>query len=147
LAPLRPSELDEAQRALYESITKGRRATQPGRGIGLVAEDGSLAGPFDAYLRQPRIGARLAELGETLRFDTSLHRDLLELAVIVVARATTAQFEWFAHSRMARAAGLPDEVVDAVARGEQPVLADPELALAHRFATQLVEGHQVDDAT
>lgn len=147
LTPLQPDQLDDAQRALHDSITGGRRAGQRGRGIGLVAEDGSLVGPFDAYLRQPAVGARLAELGEALRFDTSLRPDLLELAVLVVARATTAQFEWFAHARLARAAGLPDEVIDALARGEAPELADAELALAHRFATQLVQHHRVDDAT
>lgn len=147
LAPLTPDQLDEGQRALYEAISSGRRAAQPGRPVGLVAEDGSLVGPFDAYLRQPLLGQRLSDLGEALRFDTSLRRDLLELAVLVVARHTTAQFEWYAHRRLALAAGLPEAVVDALARGEAPVLDDPELALAHRFATQLVAAHQVDDAT
>ncbi len=147
LVPLTPDQLDPAQQALHDSIGGGRRAAVHGRALGLVAADGSLVGPFDAYLRQPVIGARLAELGEALRFDTTLRRDLLELAVLVVARHTSAEFEWFAHSRLALAAGLPAEVVDALRHGREPELDDPELVLAHRFARQLVTGYRVDDAT
>lgn len=51
LRPLRPAELDTAQRALRAALTD-----PPGRVES--APDGSLHGPFDAMLRAPRTGRR-----------------------------------------------------------------------------------------
>ena len=65
----------------------------------------------------------------------------------MVARHWTAQFEWYAHSRLALRAGVAPEVVEAIAARRPPPLEDGDEALVHRFATQLVERHRVDDAT
>jgi 4-carboxymuconolactone decarboxylase len=148
LDPLRPDQLDDDQRSLYGEITGSRRTTAPGRVGTLAHDDGSLVGPFDAFLRSPLIGSRLAALGEALRFDSGLDPRLLELAVLVQARHTTAQFEWFAHARLARAAGLGEDVIAAIAARSEPDLADdPDGALVYRFASQLVGAHRVDDDT
>lgn len=147
LQPLTPDRLDDDQRRLYDAILASRRAPTAARRSGLLAEDGSLVGPFDAYLRQPAIGVKLAEMGEALRFDTTLPKPLQELAIIVVARAWTAQFEWYAHSRMALEAGVPADVVRAVAERREPYFDDDDLALVYRFAHQLATTHQVDDVT
>lgn len=145
LTPLTPEQMNEAQRALYESIVGGRRAE--GRANSLTAPDGSIVGPFDAYLRSPLIGTRLAELGESLRYDSVVPRNLLELAIIVVGRHWTAQFEWYAHSRMALAAGVDPAIVEAIAHRQTPTFSDPAEAAVYRFASQLVGGFGVDDAT
>jgi 4-carboxymuconolactone decarboxylase len=147
LSSIPPERLDAGQRALYDTILTGRRAAAPGRPSGLTAADGSLVGPFNAYLRAPRLGASLSDLGETLRFDTSLPKNLLELAVLVVARHWSAQFEWYAHSRLALAAGVDPNVVDAIARRQEPTWSDPDEALVHRFASEIVGTHQVSDET
>jgi 4-carboxymuconolactone decarboxylase len=147
LPSLPPDRLDPEQRSLYEAILNGRRAAAPGRPSGLTAEDGSLVGPFNAYLRAPKVGTRLSDLGEALRFDSTLPKNLLELAVIVVARHWTAQFEWYAHSRLALAAGVAPEIVDAIARRKPPTFTDPDEALVHRFAREIVENHVVREDT
>ncbi len=146
LTPLTPARLDAEQRALYDDVVGGRRVGAH-RGVGgLTAADGSLVGPFDSYLRSPVIGARLAALGEALRFDTALPAPLRELAILVVARHTTAQYEWFAHARIAAEVGVADDVIAAIARREVPALAGDE-GLVYRAATQLVSVVGLDDST
>src|SRR5579864_8434693 len=113
---LRRDQLDDTGVALWESITSTR-------GANVVNDEGGLAGPFNAWLHAPELGTRLAELGATLRFGVSLDRRLIELAIITVGARWKAEFEWWAHSRMARSHGVPDAVVDAIGRGEEPSFA------------------------
>jgi 4-carboxymuconolactone decarboxylase len=137
---LRRDDLDDAGRAVWDGLESSRGAT-------IVNQDGGLVGPFNAWVHAPVVGRRLSGLGATLRFETSIERRLLELAIIVVAAHWKAEFEWWAHARMAREHGVADEIVDAVRRGETPAFAADDEALVYDLARQLVVGGQVDDPT
>jgi len=104
-------------------------------------------GPFNAWLHAPGVGAHLSELGAALRFETSLDRRLLELAIIVIAAHWKAEFEWWAHVRLARESGVDDATVAAIGRGETPSFEADDEALVYAFVRQLVVGGGVDDAT
>ena len=132
--------LDADARRVWDSVTGGRRA-----GAGLVGADGSLAGPFNAMLYTPAIGERYAALGEAIRFDAILDDRLREIATLVVGAFWRSDFEWAAHAALARRAGVRDDVIDAIARGEDPVFADPRAAIAHRFTAELLRGDVPDD--
>ena len=67
--------------------------------------DGHIGGPFDAWVRSPEMGRRMVGLGGFFRFRTSVERRYIELAILVTGAHWQAQFEWFAHEPMARAAG------------------------------------------
>src|SRR3982074_142176 len=110
---LRRDDLDDAGQGVWDALvgTRGRN---------VVNDAGGLVGPFTAWVHAPAAGARLSALGATLRFETSLDRRLLELAIIVVAAHWKAEFEWWAHARMAREHGVDDGIVAAVGRGETP---------------------------
>ncbi len=118
-----------------------------GRGSQLVNDEGSLAGPFNAWVHAPEAGSRLAELGGFLRFHTSIERGLTEVAIITVAARWQAEFEWWAHSRMARDHGVPGAAVDAIGRGEEPTFEADDQRIIYQVARQLAEGGRVDDAT
>ena len=114
------------------------------RGGDLVNEQGGLIGPFNAFVHAPDVGRRLASLGQTLRFGTSIERRLSEVAIITVAARWKAEFEWWAHARMAREHGVADAVVDAIGRGEDPPFeADDERAI-YTAARQLTVTGQLD---
>lgn len=117
------------------------------RGRNVVNDTGALVGPFNAWVHAPGVGARLSELGAALRFETSLDRRLLELAIIVVAAHWKAEFEWWAHAGMAREHGVDDAIVAAIERGETPSFEAGDEAVVYTFARQLVVGGGVDDAT
>jgi 4-carboxymuconolactone decarboxylase len=137
---LQRDDLDDAGRAVWDAL-----ATTRGRSI--VNDAGGLVGPFNAWVHAPGVGARLSELGATLRFETSLDRRLLELAIIVVAAHWKAEFEWWAHARMAREHGVDDVIVAAIGRGETPSFKSDDEAVVYAFARRLVVAGVVDDAT
>lgn len=141
---LTPESLEGPQRALYESILGGKRA-QGSRRMHLLTAEKGLIGPFNAWLRSPEVGDRLQRLGEGLRFDSSLPDHVLEIAILVTARKWRARFEWWAHARLARRAGVADEVIEAIRTGKKPEWTDPMQRSVFAFSHQLLEHHQVSD--
>ena len=92
LAPLDLNKLTPEQKKVADAIVAGPR--------------GGLRGPFDPWLRRPELADRAQKLGEYCRFNNSLPRDLSELAICLVGRHFKAQYEFYAHARLAREAGL-----------------------------------------
>jgi 4-carboxymuconolactone decarboxylase len=110
----------------------------------IVTPEGGLSGPFNAWLHAPGVGRRLGALGSAVLFGTVLDRRLTELAILTVAGQWKAEFEWWAHARAAREAGLDDEIIDCIARGDTPELTG-ELRIAYHFVRQLVATGNVED--
>jgi len=121
------------QRAVADAILTGPRAAPV------------LRGPFEALLQSPGLADPAQQLGAFVRFATSLPKALNEMAIIMVARRWTAQYEWYAHRRLALAAGLDPAVPDAIAAGRRPGLDDDGTAV-YEFVTELLERGDVTDA-
>lgn len=137
---LRREDLDQAGQDVWDGVVGTRPA-------GLVGEHGGLVGPFNAFVHAPGVGRRLSALGGTLRFKTSIERRLSELAIITVGARWKAEFEWFAHSRMAVEHGVSDAVVAAIGRGEDPPFeADDERAV-YSVARELTSTGRLDQVT
>jgi 4-carboxymuconolactone decarboxylase len=136
LPNLRYDDLDAEGRAVWDAIVGSR-------GAGLVNDDGGLIGPFNAFVHAPGVGRRLSSLGAVLRFETSIERRLSELAIITVAARWKAEFEWWAHARMAREHGVPGDVVDAIGRGEDPPFEADDERVVYTVARQLTTGGQL----
>jgi 4-carboxymuconolactone decarboxylase len=116
------------------------------RGGQLVGESGALIGPFNAFVQAPHVGGRLASLGAVLRFGTSIERRLSETAIITVASRWKAEFEWWAHARMAVRHGVPEGVVAAIGRGDEPPFTAADERIVYLVARELAETGQVSDA-
>lgn len=139
----RPGSLRADQQRVYDAIAEGRRATA---NSGLVKADGSLVGPFNAWVHLPALGEKIQAVGEAMRFDLTVSRRLAELAILVVAREWKAQFEWFAHSPMAAAVGLEDDIIEAIRVGTEPPLRSEEDLVVYALATELLgPGHRLPD--
>ena len=130
--PLSPEEMSAEQRRMAESILAGPRK--------------SLSGPFSALLYSPETGDCAQKLGAQVRFRNSLPDKLKELAILMVARHWTAQFEWYAHHRLALAAGLDPQIARDIAAGKRPAALQPEEAAIHDFCAELLETKEVSDA-
>ena len=89
---------------------------------------------------------RAQKLGEYFRFNTSIGRDLAEIAILVTGAHYKAEFEWWAHSQMARDAGVPDAAIEAIRKGEAPDLPDPKAATVYQVAWALNQRHRLTDA-
>ena len=135
-------ELDEDQRKIWEPLISSR-----GSAGTLVNDDGGLIGPFNSMLYSPAIGARVSALGAAVRFGSDLPPNVAEVAILTVGAHWRSNFEFWAHSRLGRDAGLPDHVIDAISTGEQPNFDDEREALAHAMARMLLQSGRVDDET
>lgn len=143
LPRLTPDQLDDAQRAVYDGIAGGDRA----KGVQhfpLTADDGSLNGPFGIMLHAPGVGAVLSELGATIRFRTDLSLRVREIAILQVAQALGSEFEWWAHERVGRAAGLTDEELMLLSLGSFRS-DDPVEDAAAAFCANLLSSSIVTD--
>ena len=107
---------------------------------------GSIRGPFLAWLANPAFADAAQKVGEYCRFGTTLPRDLAELAICVTAAHYRAEFEWWAHARMAHEAGLPPAVTDAIRRGREPRLDTVAARSVYRTAVALNRRHRLSDA-
>jgi alkylhydroperoxidase family enzyme len=112
---LAPSDLDAAQRAVYDRIVAGPRAGGPFRVIG---PHGRLEGPFNAMLVSPAVGGALQELGAAIRYRTSLRDRAREIAILTLAAERRSDFEWYAHVQVGRTVALTDTELDALRVGE-----------------------------
>ena len=132
LAPIPESEMNETQRRVRAEIAAGPR--------------GGVRGPFDALLRSPALADRLQKVGACVRFESSLPARLAELAILVTARHWGAQYEWYAHRRLAVKAGLAPAIADDIAEGRRPATLDPEEAAVVDFCRELHETKHVSDS-
>jgi 4-carboxymuconolactone decarboxylase len=146
LTPLTPDQLDDAARALYDAVLASPRGQGPARAI-ILRDDGSLTGPFDPWLRTPELGLHLERAGMAFRTDTVLSDAARELAVLVVAKAWGAEFEWWVHGLVARRCGVSDATIDAIGHGKRPDFGDEQQAAAHDVAVGLVHRRELDDET
>jgi 4-carboxymuconolactone decarboxylase len=82
-------------------------------------------------------------LNQYLRNESSLSDKVLELAMLVTARENDCMYVWNAHAAAARAAGVPDAVVDALRdRKELPDLAPDEAAVIN-YGQEYFRTHRV----
>jgi 4-carboxymuconolactone decarboxylase len=129
--PLAGEAMTEAQRTAWEDLVSGPRKG----GVG----------PFKALLRSPELMAHVQKLGAYVRFETSIPPALNELAILITARFWTAQFEWYAHNRLALAAGLDPSIPPAIARGERPPQMSEDAAIVYDFCHTLLHQGAVPD--
>jgi 4-carboxymuconolactone decarboxylase len=146
LAPLRPGDLDEAQRRLYDAVLASPRGQGGARRL-ILREDETLTGPFDAWLRTPVLGEHLERVGMALRTDTTLPAPAREIAVLVVAKAWSADFEWWVHGLVAKGVGVPASAIESIGHGRRPVLDDAASQAAHDVASELVQRRRLEPAT
>jgi len=121
------------QREAYHGIVSGPRK--------------GAAGPFNALLRSPEVADRVQRVGEYVRFQTSIPAPLNEMAILITGRFWTAQFEFWAHTRLAKTAGLPDSIIEAIAAGRRPATMSGDERIVYDFCTELFRDKAVSDGT
>jgi len=131
---LTPETMTAEQRAVAEAIQSGPRGA-------------GLRGPFNALLRSPELCDLVQQIGAYVRFKSVLPATLNEMAICMAGRKWTAQYEFYAHRRLALAAGLDAAIVDAIAVGERPANLSDDEATVYDFASELLGTGQVSDAS
>lgn len=137
-------QLTEAQRAVVDAIRSGPRAQLKSSA---AAAPGPIGGPFNVMLRSPGMGMIIQQLGEEIRFRSSIAGKLNEMAILVTARHYTSQYEFYAHRKVAMEKGMDPAIAQAIAEGRRPERMSPDETIVYDFSTELHGGHEVSDAT
>jgi 4-carboxymuconolactone decarboxylase len=128
---LLPDEMSPDQRRVYDAIVTGPR--------------GRLVGPLRAALHRPELAEKWQQLGELLRYRTSLPPMLSELAILVTAWHCQSNLEWHIHEQIAVGANLPRAVIESVKAGIRPEADHPDIGLVYDYARELNERCKVGD--
>jgi len=121
------------QRESYQAIVSGPRQ--------------GARGPFNALLRSPEVADRVQKVGEYIRFQSTIPAALNEMAILITGRFWGAQYEFWAHSRLARTAGLADATIDAIAAGRRPAKMSDDERIVYDLCTELFRDKAVADPT
>ena len=108
---------------------------------------GHIPTPYRAALHSPELTDKWQQLGEFLRYRTSLPPRLSELAILVVARHHDCQYIWHFHAPPALEAGIASDVVDAIRAGDRPQLRQQDEQAVYAYSVELLESKFVADDT
>jgi len=125
-------DLDEEQRALRDQL--------------LGVSRGGIDGIANIMLRSPKTAAGIRALGSyVLSPQTGLKPQYVELAILIQARAWSADYEWWAHVPKAIKAGIPESAIADIKYGRKPTGLEPDEEIVFNFLHQLVNDHNVTD--
>ena len=143
LKPLRESDLDADQAALFEAlVSKSVRRSDKG----VLDERGAARGPLGVLLHHPPSGRPLQQLSSVLRFEGLLSDAAREAVILVVAAHWHDGHEWSSHEPLAREAGIGDAQLEALKQGHETRFDDPETQAAYEMARAIVEREDLSDA-
>ena len=140
-----PAALTDDQQALVDLLSNTLVAGVNSVGAQAATEDGRLIGPFNPALYSPAISAKFVELQMFELMHTSLPERVRQVVILAVGAVWRADYELYAPSAAARAAGVSEHAVKALANGEIPDGLSEDEKIAGRLARQLTSTHRVDD--
>jgi 4-carboxymuconolactone decarboxylase len=130
---LTPETMTADQKRVAEAIQAGPRGA-------------GLRGPFNALLRSPDLCDLVQRVGAFVRFGSSIPARLNEMAIIMAGRKWRAQYEFYAHRRLAIEAGLSPAIADAIAANQRPSSMAADEATVYEFVSELLATGHVSDA-
>lgn len=131
MMPVAKDGMTNEQQRIYEAIVAGPR--------------GHAGGIFMTWLRSPGMADPAQQLGEFLRFNSSLPLRLSELAILVTARHWTSQFEWHAHAGIAAGAGLPPTAIEDIRQRRPPTALRDDEQVVYAFCESVYRNGRVAD--
>src|ERR1700751_5566297 len=123
---LTPETMTPEQKKVADAIQAGPRGA-------------GLRGPFNALLRSPELCDLVQRVGAFVRFGSSIPPRLNEMAIIMAGRKWTAQYEFYAHRRLALQAGFSPAIADALAGHQRPASMAKDEDTVYDFVSELLE--------
>lgn len=144
LRPLQDPEMSPAQLEFAQAV-RTRRGAAGATAVLLWPTEG-LSGPYEALLRSPDLGVRYRELAAWAFGVTSMPRDLIEFAILVLVKHWNAQYPFWAHVLLGRQAGLSNEVMEAIRTGEPIPFKDANQQLVYEFLLEYLARNRVSES-
>jgi 4-carboxymuconolactone decarboxylase len=140
-----PSQLTAEQRPLFDKLSAGIREHL--QGFTTQRPDGSLVGPFSAFLSFPTYGTPVWDLFLALASNSVLPKAVKEVVILATAARFGALYELYSHEAVAAKSGLTPSKIRTVSAGERPSDLTGEESLAYDVAAVLNRGHQLPNSS
>lgn len=127
----KPEELDDLGRQMLAAIRAGGDSA-----------------PRTIRVWSPKVAQYMTQGNQYLRYESGLDPRIREITILLAARAMDQPYEWNAHEKAAREAGLPQAVIDII-NHERPVtgVADDKHAVLIELGRQVLTRHRVTPDT
>jgi 4-carboxymuconolactone decarboxylase len=142
---LDPTELSETQRKVYDLANSTMVPWAEAAHFQSKTTDGKLIGPFNPVLFAPEMALCFADLQAAEARYTPLSERVRQVVILAVGAVWKADYELYAHSAVARKAGLSDAAIRSLARGGNPEDLSDDERVAQRFVRQLTAEHHVEE--
>jgi 4-carboxymuconolactone decarboxylase len=126
-------QLNDEQRRVYDAIKARLRSN-------------AVRGPFALMLHAPKVANGAITAYGAFR-DGKIDKRLFELMILIVARFTGAQFEWFAHAPRAIEAGIAPETVEAIRNRRTPALARDDEKMVYDVVSEMCATRTLSQAS
>lgn len=124
-------EMTPEQRRVFDAIGALRRGHVPVH--------------YHATLCNPELADKWQQIGELLRYRTTLPLRLSELAILVTACDQRCDYQWTAHEPVAAKAGLALDVIAAIRARQRPAFTAADESAVYDYCTMLLQTKFVDD--
>ena len=143
---LKPEALTPEQKSLYDRVVSQMVPWAESSGFKAKQPDGTLLGPFNCILLSPKLATAFLELNQMSEGkDSTLSNRVRQVVILTVGAVWNSDYERYAHTAVARKAGLPEDAIQALCKGESVAALTQEEQVAQRFTRQITQMHQVDD--
>ena len=136
--------LEPEMKEIFTSITDSER------GVGTLS-NGGLAGPFNGWMyTDPEMARALDDIGMAVRSNTTnVPKTMKEVAICVIGAHFRSNVEFWAHSRIALAAGVRQEVLDSIYNSEEPIFfetgEEPFQKAGYDMTKEYLETYRISD--
>jgi len=103
-------------------------------------------GPFQILLHSPGLAEKVMEAGAQVRLGSKLTMVERTLVILAVAREKDARYEWAAHVKNGRNAGMREEAIDAIKHRKDVSGLEPDERDIILFVRQYLRTNRVEDA-
>ena len=138
--------LEPEMKEIFTSITDSER------GVGTLS-NGGLPGPFNGWMyTDPEMARALDDIGMAVRSNTTnVPNTMKEVAICLIGAHFRSNVEFWAHSRIALAAGVRQEVLDSIYNSEEPIFLEtgeePFQKAAYYMAEEYLETYRISNKT
>ena len=122
----------------YDRIAETRGSVEP---------ETPMPNSFRALLNNPGAAGAVGQLGEYLRFNSSLDPTVREIAILSVAKQTGSEYEWVHHEPVARAVGVRSAVIESIQSGRAPMGLPAKEGVFAQAAKEIVDNGDLTDRT
>ena len=142
LPPIALENYSPEQKQAYDEFYATR-----GKHLGAAPQPGSFAGPWGVFIRSPELMTLTQRMGEYLRYRCAISGRLSELAILMVARHWSADFEWYAHAKIALKEGISQATVNAIAEARRPDDLKADEQVIYDYVSEILVTRRVSDTT